>query len=248
MSCSLSSRTSPARRTWPSGAEGELLEVYVGAFDRDGVPLVFEAYLTTEAMDENAQTIVSPFATLIVGSLLLFLLIVLPFALSLSRRVESAQAERATLMHNALLASELERRRIAEELHEGVVQDMAGLRVHPSCHRSSPREGRSPDRGASAALARRRPGRADPHGPAVADDRHLPPDLHGPGSGHAVRQLVQTESATRRIGERGGHRRRPRHPLRGRDARLPDHPRSVRNVVDTPTPAGSCRADDRHST
>lgn len=107
--------------------EGELLEVYVGAFDRDGVPMVFEAYVSTTAVDKTAEAIVPPFAWLIAGSLVLLLLIMLPFALSLSRRVERAQAARASSMRHALLASDLERRRIAEELHHGVVQELAGL-------------------------------------------------------------------------------------------------------------------------
>ena len=59
-------------------AEGQLLEVYVGTFDHDGVPLVAEAYLTTGPMDANARTILWSFMPVSLGALLLFLLVVAP--------------------------------------------------------------------------------------------------------------------------------------------------------------------------
>lgn len=174
--------------------EGELLEVYVGSFDRDGAPFVFEAYVTTAAMDETAEAILLPFAWLIAGALLLLLLIMLPFALSLTRRVERAQLARASSTRHALLASELERRRIAEELHHGVVQELAGLgytlpavmhhleaggdpdKVRPLVHRSTDLVQRN-------IWALR----------TLMTDIY-PPDLHGGGLAHAVRQLVRSEA------------------------------------------------------
>ncbi len=107
--------------------EGQLLEVYAGAFDADGVPLVFEAYLPVDQIDQDAHTIVVAFVPLVVGALVLFLAVVLPLAVSLSRRVERAQLEQSKMMRHALLASDLERSRIAAELHDGVIQDLAGL-------------------------------------------------------------------------------------------------------------------------
>ena len=67
-------------------SEGELLEVYAGTFDADGEPLVFEAYLTTEQMRSAAQTILVNLVPLILGTLALFMLAVLPLAMSLARR------------------------------------------------------------------------------------------------------------------------------------------------------------------
>jgi signal transduction histidine kinase len=46
---------------------------------------------------------------------------------SLARDVRKGQVERAVIARHALLSSELERRRIAQDLHDGVVQDLAGL-------------------------------------------------------------------------------------------------------------------------
>lgn len=107
--------------------EEHLLEVYVGAFDGEGQPLVFEAYLSTAGMERDQQAIIKGILPMALGGLLLFGLAVLPLALSLARRVERAQEERAKLLRHGLLASDLERRRIAQDLHDGVIQDLAGL-------------------------------------------------------------------------------------------------------------------------
>lgn len=179
--------------------EGELLEVYAGAFDADGVPVVFEAYLSTERMEENARTIVLSFVPLIVGSLVLLLLVVLPLAVSLSRRVQRAQAERADLMRHAVLASEIERRRIAEDLHHGVVQDLAGL-VY-----TLPTLGRHLEPDGDRAIARSLLDRATELVQRnVVALRSLmtdiyPPDLEGDGLARAVEQLAHTEAAATRL-------------------------------------------------
>lgn len=106
---------------------GQLLEVYVGTFDSDDQPMVFEAYLATNRMERDQQTIFEGLLPLSLGGILLFQLAVLPLAVSLARRVERAQAERGKLLRHGLLASDLERRRIAQDLHDGVIQDLAGL-------------------------------------------------------------------------------------------------------------------------
>lgn len=176
-------------------AEGELLEVYAGAFDADGEPLVFEAYLSTERMEENARTIVLAFVPLIVGALVLLLLVVLPLAVSLSRRVQRAQAERANLMRHAALASELERRRIAEDLHHGVVQDLAGLvYTLPTLERHLQPGG---DLTAARGLLERTTDLVQRNVLALRSlmTDIYPPDLEGEGLARAVEQLVHTEAA-----------------------------------------------------
>ena len=50
-----------------------------------------------------------------------------PLAWSLARRIHNAQRERERLLINAVDASTVERRRIAADLHDGVVQDLAGV-------------------------------------------------------------------------------------------------------------------------
>lgn len=107
--------------------EGQLLEVYVGAQDPKGKDVVFEAYLSTQPLDEARRALLAGMLPVMVGGLLLFQLAVLPLALALARRVERGQKEQSRLTRHALLASDLERRRIAQDLHDGVIQDLAGL-------------------------------------------------------------------------------------------------------------------------
>jgi signal transduction histidine kinase len=54
-------------------------------------------------------------------------LVQIPLAYSLARRLRIRQREREALLQRALDASEVERRQIASDLHDGVVQDLAGV-------------------------------------------------------------------------------------------------------------------------
>lgn len=121
--------------------EGQLLEVYVGVRDADNVPLLFESYWTTDRIRDDETAILLRFAPLAVGSLLLFMLMMRPLAVSLARRVDRGRAERSTMLRHALSASDLERRRIASDLHDGLIQDLAGLRYAiPSLAAELPRD------------------------------------------------------------------------------------------------------------
>ncbi len=108
-------------------AAGQLLEVYVGAQDPAGQDVLVEAYLSTEKLDESRMALLTGMVPLMVGGLLLFQLAVFPLALALARRIERGEQERSRLTRHALLASDLERRRIAQDLHDGVIQELAGL-------------------------------------------------------------------------------------------------------------------------
>ncbi len=109
------------------GNDTQLLEVYAGTYDADAQPMVFEAYFSIDSMRQDQDTIYRSYLPAIVAALLLFQLAVMPLALSLARQVERGAAERSRLTRHALLASDLERRRIAQDLHDGVIQDLAGL-------------------------------------------------------------------------------------------------------------------------
>jgi signal transduction histidine kinase len=58
---------------------------------------------------------------------MLFSLITLPLAVSLARRVDRGQRGRTEMLRHSLEAWSRERRRIAQELHDGVVQDLAAV-------------------------------------------------------------------------------------------------------------------------
>jgi signal transduction histidine kinase len=61
------------------------------------------------------------------GALILLALIQLPLAWQLARRLRKSQGEREGLLTRAIEASDIERRRIARDLHDGVVQDLAAV-------------------------------------------------------------------------------------------------------------------------
>jgi signal transduction histidine kinase len=106
---------------------GQLLEVYVGTHDADGAAIVVESYWNTDHLTQNQTAILIRVVPLSIGALLLLTLAVLPLALSLARRVDRAQAEKARMLGHALSASRLEQRRIAQDLHDGLIQDLSGL-------------------------------------------------------------------------------------------------------------------------
>lgn len=107
--------------------EGRLLEVYAAAKDAQGAPILFEAYFSTAGVDEQQRSIATTVFGVAAGVLVLFAAAVLPLGVSLARRVERGRQDRLRLTRQALSASDAERRLIAQELHDGVIQDLAGV-------------------------------------------------------------------------------------------------------------------------
>lgn len=103
-----------------------LLEVYVSVLNADRVPILVETYWSTDHIDEDARAILLRMAPLTLGALLLFALALVPLQRSLMHRIAQAQAETERSLHRALAAADLERRRIARDLHDGVMQDLTG--------------------------------------------------------------------------------------------------------------------------
>jgi signal transduction histidine kinase len=174
--------------------EGELLEVYAGSFDADGRPIVVEAYFPVERMEEDAQALVVAFVPLVLASLTLFLGVVLWLAVSMSRRVQKAELQRSRATRQALLAADVERRRIADQLHDGVIQDLAGLGYALSSVTSKlPKDG---DLGAARSTIDRATGLIQ-HDTAMLRSMMTdiyPPDLREDGLRVAVEHLAQTEA------------------------------------------------------
>jgi signal transduction histidine kinase len=106
---------------------GRLLEVYLPIHTASGTPLRYEAYYRSSFISARGSRIFRQFAPVMLGGLILLAAIQLPLAWRLARRVQTGQDERERLLQRAIDASGVERRRIARDLHDGVVQDLAGV-------------------------------------------------------------------------------------------------------------------------
>jgi signal transduction histidine kinase len=105
----------------------KLLEVYLPIYTPTGTPLLFEAYFRYEGVVEAGRRAWLRFAPVTLGSLLFLELLQVPLVLSLARRLRRTQEQRELLLHSAIDSADAERRRIASDLHDGVVQDLAGV-------------------------------------------------------------------------------------------------------------------------
>lgn len=106
---------------------GELVRIYTrirGGADRE--PLLFEAYYALDDIQERREEIYDAFRWITVGGPMVLVLLVTPTLWILTRQLTSASMERERLLSASLDASDAERRRIARDLHDGVVQDLAG--------------------------------------------------------------------------------------------------------------------------
>jgi signal transduction histidine kinase len=104
-----------------------LLEVYTKVTTENGTPLLLEAYFQDRDVAESAGLISQRFIPVVVGALVVFALVQVPLGVALARRMRSAQRERERLLQQAIESENNERRRIAADLHDGVVQDLAGV-------------------------------------------------------------------------------------------------------------------------
>jgi signal transduction histidine kinase len=101
--------------------------VYLPIRTPDGRQALFELYQRESSIEASGRDIVLAVAPVVAGSLVLLWLIQLPLAWSTARRLRDGLRERERLLEAALESSSLERRRVAAELHDGPVQDLAGL-------------------------------------------------------------------------------------------------------------------------
>lgn len=123
----LSPPDDPEDAELPPTAE-DLLEVYASATAVDGQPVVVETYWSTSGLDATSAVVRGRLLPLTLGALLLFAVPAALLSLSLARRVDRTRRAHATLLRQALDASDHERRRIAADLHDGVLQDVSAAR------------------------------------------------------------------------------------------------------------------------
>jgi signal transduction histidine kinase len=106
---------------------GRLLEVYLPVRTPDDHRLLYEEYLRYGAIAESSRRQWRALLPAFGGALLVLALAQLPLAWWLARRLQQREQERETLLVRLVDASDRERRRLAQALHEGPVQALAGL-------------------------------------------------------------------------------------------------------------------------
>ena len=103
------------------------VEVYV-PLDAPGLSrLAFEAYYDYARVDQAANSLLLQLVPLVLAPLLVLQLIQSPIPASLARRVRRHEAERSVLLERTLSVSDRERVRVAADLHDGPIQDLAGV-------------------------------------------------------------------------------------------------------------------------
>lgn len=186
----LSDLTRPENR-YERALGGDLLEVYTRIRSPEGDPLLFEAYFTADELSEQRAAVLDRFLPITIGALAALVALTTPLMLLLNRRLSRSARERERLLEAAVRASDAERLRIARDLHDGVVQDLAGSSMALSTLAAGSDTEASDDLEAIGRSLR----------VSMRSLRSLlveiyPPDLHTAGLSAAVHDLVAPLSAT----------------------------------------------------
>jgi signal transduction histidine kinase len=111
---------------------GPLLEVYTPIETPGGDKLLFETYQRYASIDEQRQQLLRDFLPVLVIALIALALLLIPLGWILARRLQRSARDREEALQRSLDMSERERRRIAGDLHDGPVQELAGLSMRLS--------------------------------------------------------------------------------------------------------------------
>lgn len=148
--------------------------------------LAMAAYFDYSPVRERADALARQMLPMMIAVLAVLQIVQVPIAYSLAVRVSRHQDERSRLLRRALGASERERRRIARDLHDGVVADLAGVGYVLSA--------------VQEALPEQQRGLVNRAGTVVRDAvaalrtvmvEIYPPDLTGGGLARAMEELTQ---------------------------------------------------------
>lgn len=108
---------------------GTLLEVYRPVHTPSGQVLLFETYMPLSSVAARTTAIWLQFLPITVGALVLLQLLQFPLAARLARQTGRARRDRELMLQRCIATSDAERRRIAADLHDGVVQDLAATSI-----------------------------------------------------------------------------------------------------------------------
>jgi len=134
---------------------GSTYEVYQPVRTPDGRRLLFETYFRYDEVAADGHQVWNGFWPMTLVALLGLGALQIPLAWSMARRLRSGQERQELLLRRAIDASDAERRRIASDLHDGVVQDLASVSFSLAAVKPKP-DSRSRDALRDAAAGTRR--------------------------------------------------------------------------------------------
>ncbi len=116
---------------------GPMLEVSLPVHTPNDTQLLFQTTIRFDSVAASSRRLWGAFVPVLAVALLALALLQIPLAFRLARRVRRGELERERLLQRAIDASDLERRRIAGDLHDGPVQQLAGLSMSLSAQADS---------------------------------------------------------------------------------------------------------------
>ena len=111
----------------PTSGPADLVTASVGVRGSDDQPLLVQLSERHDNMQQSALSLWRHFAPAALGALLVLELVQIPLAAHLARRVRRGQEADAALLEAAVDAADVERRRVAGEVHDNIVPGLTGL-------------------------------------------------------------------------------------------------------------------------
>lgn len=106
-----------------------IVEVYAAFETLDGERLLFEGYLPAESLMHHRQDLLVTLLPAMALGPLLMVIALLPIVLGLVRNLHDADEQRMRWVRDMFRARREERRRVARELHDQVLPELAGVRL-----------------------------------------------------------------------------------------------------------------------
>jgi signal transduction histidine kinase len=106
---------------------GQLVEVYARAIDQTGQPVLVETYFAVDRLKARTRELERGSMLVLLSSLLVLGALMLPLSVWLAKRAERSERERLAAERAAADAALAERKRLAAELHDGVIQDLTAV-------------------------------------------------------------------------------------------------------------------------
>ncbi len=107
--------------------DADWVQVSLPLAGADGSRYLFEISKLQDSLQQEARSVWMAFAPILAGSMVLLGALLVLLGIRMARRISAELRNRQALLEQAVDASELERRRIAADLHDGTVQHLAGL-------------------------------------------------------------------------------------------------------------------------